>query len=450
MDRMRELEALQNELKQAPKELDYVQTRLRAKIKGNKRWNRYLAVPLQSMASIAVLFVVLVNISPTFASACGRLDYIRELAKMVAMSPSLEAAVDNDYVQPVELKMEDNGIAFTIEYLIVDQRQLNIFYTLEGEGYSRLELHPEYEAEGALQMGWGSGFSQSGELQFITMDVFNGEMPSQLTLKAGVEGQKKTPDTAQPAPKEELGEEDTFVPPVFIAEFTVELNFDPTFTDSGEKVVLNQTVTVDGQDIRVHYAEIFPSFMSINVSSSKDNTATLEGLQWHLESEEGERFDPISNGISSAGTEEDGSVEYRIESPYFHPNTDYSIVISAISLLEKDLEYVTLDLVNETVEFLPQGYALADTNKLEKGWEIILTYDKSHGSQGNLLGNYQTMDGEIRTINNFSSNVVDGEEQSMEKQRYVLHDCEENVIDVQLHYSKYVLMEEPIVIALQR
>ena len=70
--------------------------------------------------------------------ACGGVPLLRELAKAVSFSPSLSAAVENEYVQPIGLSQTKNGITATMEYVIVDQKQVNIFYTLKGEGYETL------------------------------------------------------------------------------------------------------------------------------------------------------------------------------------------------------------------------------------------------------------------------------------------------------------------------
>ena len=89
--------------------------------------------------------MLLVNLSVPFARACGNVPVLRELARAVAWSPSLSAAVENDYVQPIGQSQTVNGITATVEYVIVDQKQVNIFFTLKGEGYETLSADlPEF------------------------------------------------------------------------------------------------------------------------------------------------------------------------------------------------------------------------------------------------------------------------------------------------------------------
>ena len=102
-------------------------------------------IPAGSLAACFLGFVLLVNLFPPFARACGSVPVLRELALAVAWSPSLSAAVENEYVQPIGKSQTENGITATIEYVIVDQKQVNIFLTLKGEGYETLTAEmPEF------------------------------------------------------------------------------------------------------------------------------------------------------------------------------------------------------------------------------------------------------------------------------------------------------------------
>ncbi len=62
---------------------------------------RFFGVPAGSLAACFIAFVLLVNLFPPFARACGNVPVLRALAQAVAWSPSLSAAVENDYVQPI-------------------------------------------------------------------------------------------------------------------------------------------------------------------------------------------------------------------------------------------------------------------------------------------------------------------------------------------------------------
>ena len=97
MNRTEEYKALLAELETTPPELE--STVARAMNRGNasqKKW-RIFGTSIGSLAACFVGFVLLVNLSTPFARACGRIPLLADLAKAVSWSPSLSAAVENDY-----------------------------------------------------------------------------------------------------------------------------------------------------------------------------------------------------------------------------------------------------------------------------------------------------------------------------------------------------------------
>ena len=67
------------------------------------------------------------------AYACSKVPGLRELAEAVTFSRSLTDAVNNQYVQPISLTQTQNGITASVDYLIVDQKQVNVFYRLTAD-----------------------------------------------------------------------------------------------------------------------------------------------------------------------------------------------------------------------------------------------------------------------------------------------------------------------------
>ena len=97
---------------------------------------------MASLGGAAAAFVLLVNCSLPFAMACGRIPLFRELAAAVALSPSLKAAVENDFVQVVDQEQTQNGVTFRLDYLILDAMQINFFYTVSGGDYESYHVYP--------------------------------------------------------------------------------------------------------------------------------------------------------------------------------------------------------------------------------------------------------------------------------------------------------------------
>lgn len=74
----------------------------------------------------------------------SKVPILRELAEAVIFSRSLSDAMDNEYVQSLYLSQVDGDVAATVEYLIVDQKQVNIFFRLYSDVYEELHVDPTF------------------------------------------------------------------------------------------------------------------------------------------------------------------------------------------------------------------------------------------------------------------------------------------------------------------
>ena len=178
MNRKEEYDSLLTELENTPPALEYAVTRAKARAKRTKNIRHFFTILVSSIAVFLIAFITMVNLSTTFAMACGRIPLLHELAAAVAFSPSLSAAVENEYVQPIELEQSENGITMRVEYVIVDQKQLNIFYSLRSQIYSHMDATPHIRnTDGTPMDGYclsaGEFGDENGELRarYMTMEA---------------------------------------------------------------------------------------------------------------------------------------------------------------------------------------------------------------------------------------------------------------------------------------
>ena len=381
MNRNQEYEALLRELEPAPPALDGTAERAARRLR-RKRRLRVFGIPAGSLAACFAAFVLLVNLFPPFARACGNVPVLRALAQAVAWSPSLSAAVEHDYVQPMGQSQTVNGITATIEYVIVDQKQVNIFLTLEGEGYETLTAElPEFTPQQKCAVLGADSLQAPGTLLHVTLDYQDNDVPEGFTMAFQVTGESTAEVPAAPTePPAEQSLEDAMleeVPayePDVLADFTFDLSFDPTYTARGEIVPVNSTFQLDGQTLTVTEAEVYPTHVRVNVEGAADNTAWLEDLDFYLENEDGERFDSISNGVSATGDPDTPAMKsFRLESPYFADSAHLTLHITGATWLDKEKERVRADLKAGTVEWLPEGVSVQSMQHRQDGW--VLTFD---------------------------------------------------------------------------
>ena len=379
MSRNEEYAALLAELEQTPAELETTVDRAlrRERAAGKKR--RAFGISAVGLAACFGAFILLVNLSMPFARACGNIPVLRELAKAVSWSPSLSAAVENEYVQPIGQSQTVNGITATIEYVIVDQKQLNIFFTLNADGYDNLNAGmPRYEPEQVCSTIGSSWNQPPGTLLNFTLDYGEGNVPDGFTITFRVTTWVEPDRPAAPEAPATSYEDEMLEPveeeePDYLAEFTFDLEFDPQFTARGETVPVDRTFDLDGQSLTVTEVEVYPTHVRVNVADDPANTAWLKSLEFYLENEDGERFEPISNGVTASGDPDSpANISFRLESPYFADSEHLTLHVTGAEWLDKDMERVRVDLADRTAERLPEGVSFQSAEKRDGGW--VLTF----------------------------------------------------------------------------
>ena len=199
MDRMEEYKALRDAPEELPPALDGAVARARARARRRRLWRR-ISAPAGSVAAVFAAFVLLVNLSTPFALACGKVPVLKELAAAVAFSPSLKAAVENDYVQYIGQSATDNGITVHLEYLMADQGGLMLFLSVSGPEEATFFMpRATFTTPDGERLEGCSVLMDSvapGELSNAITVAFNGEEESQLpeSLRLTCEVQAHIPD----------------------------------------------------------------------------------------------------------------------------------------------------------------------------------------------------------------------------------------------------------------
>ena len=319
MNRMKEYQEFMKELDHVPAELDGT---LERAIK-RKRRRSSVTRPLAGLAASFALFILLVNGSETIAQACSQIPVLRELAQAVTFSKSLSKAVENEYVQEMNLVQTDGDVTAEIEYLIVDRKSVVIFYELNSDVYETMCADMEaYSADGTEKLAIRSVSSyytvNNGELAYRRME-FEGDVPDDIQLALHVL------DGENNATKD------------YVAHFEFLLEFDLQFTSTGTIIELNKIVNLDGQEIIIKNIEIYPTQMCINLLQSENNTAWLRDIDFYIMTDEEQRFEAGIDGMKSVGTMDDNQyISCKAESIYFYNADEIKLVISGAKWKDKN------------------------------------------------------------------------------------------------------------------
>lgn len=423
MNRKLEYEALVKELEQPVPELEG--TLERAYIRKKRR--SQIVRPLASIAATFVLFVALVNFCTPLAHACSKVPFLRDLAEAVMFSRSLSDAVENEYVQPMYLTQTKGDITANVEYLIVDQKQVNVFFSLDSDVYEDLGVEPVVRPADGKYFPCSYGFSnwgeKNGELRRLEINFSDENVPDKIKLVLKVYSQfpsnVDTESTVIPYENvnDAMFEDHSKNKPEILAEFEFILEFDPNFTQSGKTISVNQTVELEGQRITITDMEIYPTHLRINVEDEEENTAWLKQLYFYIETGIGKKFDAPSNGVTATGTSDSPAmVSFRTDSTWFYDVDRMTIVITGAEWLNKDMEKIYVNLKTGETDALPEGVTFHSAVKEDGGWVVAFKVkrrkeDLTHSVFGN---EYYDMEGNRYNINSWTTQTGGSDEQEEE------------------------------------
>ena len=462
-----EYETLKMQLEETPLALDDVETRLIARLAKEKRkWQHFIAIPTGSLVGVMLLFVILVNGVPTFARTMGNIPILRDIAKLVAWSPSLVAAIENDFVQIIEQSQTADDIKAHIAYLIVDQKQVNIFYSLSSDKYKNLEATAKiFSSDATTLQGYvlSSGYGVENErLRHITIEFVEEDVPSELRLELRIHdnGSGEVNEPVELFVEDNDWDNLVFEEPEVITTLQFDLAFNPYFTAQGEQIPLNTAFQLDEQRFVLEEASIYPTHMRFKLEDDSQNTAYLVGMQYYIVNEKGEVFDRVTNGIVASGKEDSPMMaSYYLESAFFSESSALTLYITEVDWLDKAHERVLIDLQTLQAGYLPQGVELVAAEAKSWGWEVVFsgsTYD-TNKCYGLWSPTYYDEAGNEYYINSQSSSSgywdeITGEDLGEANKFYntiPLKGFTENKVYMVPAFTRKVVLEEPVVLRIK-
>lgn len=379
MNRQREFDDLIHDIQStAPKGLDTSVKRAVARAKKRRRIVNMVRIPAAALLTLALCFTVLVNTSATFARAVGRMPTLHKLALLAAHDPSLKAAVENEYVQPINETIVMDGLGISLYYVIADEQSLTAFFSIDQidmpEDYylRRVALLTMEDAHINVITSYPRAVN-TGVVQQIRFNCWKGEtLPTDMKIEFQL---YRVPEEALGGNHDFFGNPDG-IPDALPVEWTFELHLDPDLFQKGEVKPLDKWVDIGGQRVYLENLTIYPSQAKLNFHTDPANTAIITDLGAWLENGYGRKWPEKSDGIRSTTYRGEGQyeiVDFWMESPYFDQYDDLTLHIDQASLIPKDEMEVTVDYAAGTVSPLPDCVKLLSMEP--EGGELVLSFE---------------------------------------------------------------------------
>ncbi len=332
MNRQDEYKDLIEEIQNTPEKLNNTMTRAK-----RKRFYNRIQKSFLSMTIIFTTFVLLANTCAPVAYAFSQIPILKELAKAVTLSQSLESALENDYAQEINQTQTKKGVTVKLEYLIADESQVYVIYRIESDNKissGNLEIKaettdgqsvPTYRYEDEVKKVNNVGI------------YFDNEAPTKFKLKIFIYDDSDKP-----------------------SEFAFNLKVDKDIILPKREIEINETVELNGQLITFESITAYPTHAELNVKGDPNNTLWLQSMFFTIETDTGQLFTSSANGHLSRGTvSEDHAIQY-MESNYFYEASDFKITINEAYWTKKDNPTVWIDLWQKKAYDLPENMTLRD------------------------------------------------------------------------------------------
>lgn len=306
------------------------------------------------MASFAAGFLFLaslasIRLSPAVAAYVGDIPALRPLVNLIHYDKGLMLALDHNFMQPVNLSDEHDGIKLTVDGILIDESKAVVFYTLYNtDGRERIvnlrDVKLTNHHNNSISFGsseykedWQS---KQGTIEFYWMEETN--IPDKLDLELIV-GENIEPIADRPIWR--------IIVPVDKSRFE----------GLKETYDVQTTVTVEGQRITFGKMTVYPTRIGLEVTYDPANTKQLFAFDdLRIEDEYGEVFGKITNGQSAVQISENHHVIY-FQSNYFQKPNRLFLKASSIRALDKGKLNVQVDLERKELLTRPDDRLILDS-----------------------------------------------------------------------------------------
>jgi hypothetical protein len=296
---------------------------------------------------LPILLMGCIRVSSIFASWVSSIPGFEKIVALIEQDhdQGLKLAMRHDFMQPVGLSNEHDGIRLTVDSIIVDDVRMNIFYTVENHSkLARIDQPSNLkilDSDGKdLQASYSFNYLMTEEekkspitQQRVDIQLSKGIiMPDNVQLRIDYDG--------------------------FSTPWKVAIPVDHArFKDMQQSYELNQSVEVEGQKITFTKATVYPTRIVVEASFDEANSKQIFGFRdISIVNEKGEN---LTNNMSTLI-----DTNHRIlyfESNYFDMPNHLYIEGSTLTALDKDKLDLVIDPVKHRIMKAPDDRVKLDT-----------------------------------------------------------------------------------------
>ncbi|WP_438351207.1 DUF4179 domain-containing protein [Paenibacillus sp. FA6] len=322
-----------------------------------QRRRRFAGAIAASILLFSCLFTI--KVSPVFAAIVGDIPGLQKFVDMInnTSDKGIKLALDHDFIQPVGVSDEHEGMKFTVQGIIADDSRMIVFYDIqlpENDYPVRLDRFSLTDISGEkLQASISYNDSREADQDFQEAGIQRGtaefelpqgvSLPSEVVLKVLLTNLEST-NTSNVTKDMIVGNEEipvTGLGDVGGTEFNVNIPIDQEkFAALRHEYILGETIQIEGQKVTFSKAVVSPLRVSLYMDYDDHNSKQIFGPgDIQLVDDEGTVWRNISG---SMGVGRNHPV-YHFESPYFKEPKWLTIEGSWFRALDRNQMSVIVD-----------------------------------------------------------------------------------------------------------
>jgi len=348
-------EALDEALDQAIlKGMERAKQKARRQSVVRKRVTAYVALA----CSIVLLFAVIVKASPVLAAIVKDIPGLRYFVQFIERDSGLTDAIDSEFVQPVGVTVERDGLKLTVEGVIADDQRIVLLYEVTNlpsdktPAMARLKHVKDGEGDDIV----GSYAYGAGDLKWLVKKSKPGVYYDIIDIRL-IAGQK-TPDRLDisgewTVPGANESNESKRVQ--LDASFPIDTS---KFAGMTEVLTLGNTIDIEGQKVTFEKATISPLNIDIEVTFDPTNAKQIFGVSgFKLTDEKGKEL-IYTGGFGPSGNR----TNLHFQSNYFSRPKKLTLHGGTIYVYDKDPERRKVVIDTERLQILqaPDGRLKAE------------------------------------------------------------------------------------------
>ncbi|RDW16564.1 hypothetical protein CWR48_16095 [Oceanobacillus arenosus] len=308
------------------------------------------------VAVILISLITSIRVSPVFASYLANVPGMEKVVELIRHDKGMVAAIQSDYYESLGVSKLQNGVEVVIDGVIADEQGVVLFYTINTE-----------EKKRSITLNQAEIRSEDGREIDIASSSYNPEL-NEVEFANSFHGVL----------------EYFFQAPLNTTEFALDLKvggetFNIPFTLTKEQKEnktynINETVTVEGQEITFLDVTINPLRVAVHVKMNPNNTKKFLSFdEMLLVDEHGESWSKIENGITASYISDNEWMLY-LQSNYFKEPKELNLVLGKIQAIDKEESMVIVDAENEVIIRQPKRNLFKEV--VREGDYLVFKYNE--------------------------------------------------------------------------